>query len=325
MRLITKLLEHQVNHDYDIDTILIDKNFDDDNNEDEVDLLNIEKLMNYLTLNKTHSKTVLKKIYTQTKQAMDLYYEIENLPVKNIEKEFWYYDNKTKEVEPSPTSDFIRVKNFTHFYTINPFSDKSFSITSYFDTKYCGFCEHNSVTKENIRIIEKSAYRNNCNCKKKYIESLNFRRISLIKLITQVDVLMSWLLFTYPKFEKSKNKPPHANKDKQLSNSTSKDSNSNEISEQTQKLIWFKLGLHFAKDEVLPLVKEGLSKSKIAIKLGNSSYKPYLLSSLSQNYASNQDKNIFNKDYDKVAKIVKYCNDNKIEICTSFTEMSNLQ
>lgn len=105
-------------------------------------------------------------------------------------------------------------------------------------------------------------------------------------------------------------------------------SNKNPKNHYTENL-WFKVGLLFAENKLEEYIeiksngelklKDGFTVPKIAEKLGDKRFQKYILGSIS-NYSidnKNADKNIFN-DLVKMEKIIKYCNDYKIEICDFF-------
>lgn len=86
------------------------------------------------------------------------------------------------------------------------------------------------------------------------------------------------------------------------------------------KTLWFKVGLQFANGQICELAKKhkkGSMSNYTAISkdLGNIYYRPYISESF--NGSTKSDKNIFSDKY-KVNFILKYCQDNNIEISDDF-------
>lgn len=82
---------------------------------------------------------------------------------------------------------------------------------------------------------------------------------------------------------------------------------------------WFNVGLLFASGEMAKLKIEYSSNStKIAQYLGNEKgLRPYISSSINEEKRPKSDKNIFSSP-DKLLKIFNHCNENKIEMTTTF-------
>lgn len=84
--------------------------------------------------------------------------------------------------------------------------------------------------------------------------------------------------------------------------------------------LWFDVGLKFATGEMLNLLKNS-NPTQVAKKLGNNSYRPYIGSTIGTENAKG-DKNIFDSMY-KMENIIKYCEENKIEVCDFFIQKYN--
>jgi len=90
--------------------------------------------------------------------------------------------------------------------------------------------------------------------------------------------------------------------------------------EQNKGKLWFKVGVLFASGEIEKRLKENsFNFTRTAKELGNESFRPYI--SESYNNTTKGDKNIFSSQH-KIKEIIKYCNQNKIEIAESFTSKS---
>ena len=79
---------------------------------------------------------------------------------------------------------------------------------------------------------------------------------------------------------------------------------------------WFKIGVLFATGEIYTLLEQNDSNStEVAKFLGNKNLRPYISDSLGSNLKS--DKNIFSS-YDKMIKVISYCEENKLAIKQDF-------
>lgn len=141
-----------------------------------------------------------------------------------------------------------------------------------------------------------------------YYNFLKNRRASVFKILEFLESKKEPITF---------DKKENENISKSASNDNKKDITS---------MPWFIVGLLFAENKLEEYIeiksnrelafKNGFSAPKIAEKLGNVGFQKYILGAIS-NYDS--DKNIFNSLV-KMEKIIKYCNDYKIEICDFFME-----
>ena len=84
--------------------------------------------------------------------------------------------------------------------------------------------------------------------------------------------------------------------------------------------LWFEVGLKFATGEMFNLLKNS-NPTQVAKKLGNNSYRPYIGSTIGTENVKG-DKNIFN-NLDKMENIIKYCEENKIDVCQDFIDKYN--
>ena len=79
---------------------------------------------------------------------------------------------------------------------------------------------------------------------------------------------------------------------------------------------WFKIGVLFATGEIYTLLEQNDSNStEVAKFLGNKNLRPFISDSLGSNLKS--DKNIFSS-YDKMIKVISYCEENKLAIKQDF-------
>lgn len=79
---------------------------------------------------------------------------------------------------------------------------------------------------------------------------------------------------------------------------------------------WFKIGVLFATGEIYTLLEQNdYNSTEVAKFLGNKNLRPYISDSLGSNLKS--DKNIFSS-YDKMIKVISYCEENKLTVKQDF-------
>lgn len=81
---------------------------------------------------------------------------------------------------------------------------------------------------------------------------------------------------------------------------------------------WFIVGVAFAKGEIEQMRQEQISYTKMAVKLGNRSFRPYISETVSNGTKSN--KNIFSRKDADIQSILSYCERNNIKVVDSFNK-----
>jgi len=84
---------------------------------------------------------------------------------------------------------------------------------------------------------------------------------------------------------------------------------------------WFIVGLEFAKGKIsLDIKNQNKPPNKIATKLGNKNYRPYIACTITNNSnGDNKSKNLFYST-DKPQQIIDYCKENSIDISKEFLD-----
>lgn len=88
--------------------------------------------------------------------------------------------------------------------------------------------------------------------------------------------------------------------------------------------LWFEVGKLLAEGKIQEYLKDNpkISFKNIAIHFGNKSYEIYIKATLQGYIKSNTDKNIY-LHIEKMENIIKYCEENKIDVCQDFIDKYN--
>ena len=90
------------------------------------------------------------------------------------------------------------------------------------------------------------------------------------------------------------------------------------------KYLWFEVGKLLAEGKIQEYRKDNpkISFKNIAIHFGNKSYEIYIKAALQGYIESSTDKNIY-LHIEKMENIIKYCEENKIDVCQDFIDKYN--